>query len=589
MAKFFRSLLFTVLGSIFTSLFIILIVFIVIASIASSNEKHVKIKENTLLTIDLNKVVKDRTIFNPLSELVGDSPFKESAIGLNLILKNIEKASKDENINGIYLECGSPLTGYATLSEIRDALVKFKESGKFITAFAPDYSQKGYYVASVANDIFMPPHGMLDFKGLSAQRTFFKGALEKLGVEVQIFKHGKFKSAVEPFILDKMSDPAKEQTIAYTSSIWNNVVNDISSTKNISIEELNRLADEGTMFKSNETFVESGLLSGLKYKDEVIAKLKEQTNTKESDDIEQVTLTDYDYVYLPKETKGLIKDKIAVIYAEGEIDGSDDNGIQSEDLSKTIRKARKDSSIKAVVLRINSPGGSGSGSDIIWREVKLCKETKPVIVSMGDVAASGGYYIACAADTIVANPTTITGSIGVFGMIPNTQKLMNQKLGITFDGVKTNKFSDLPSITRPFTNDEKEIFQTYVNEFYKVFIGRCADGRSTTKDKIDEIGQGRVWSGENATNINLVDVMGGLNTAIEIAKQKAGLETYRIKEMPEIELSPLEQVLKDMQTETKAYVAKTFLGINLKEVELINKIKEIEPIQARLPYDIEIN
>ncbi len=588
MAKFFRSLLFTVLGSIFTSLFIVLIVFIVIASIASSSEKQVKIKENTLLTLDLDKVIKDRTVSDPLTELMGESPFGEDAIGLNVILKNIEKASKDENINGIYLQCGNPVTGYASLSEIRTALIKFKESGKFITAFAPDYSQKGYYIASVADEIYLPPHGMLDFKGLSAQRTFFKGALEKLGVEVQIFKHGKFKSAVEPFILDKMSAPAKEQTIAYTSSIWNNVINDISATKNISIEQLNKLADEGTMFKSNETFVEAGILSGLIYKDQVIAKLKEQTNTEESDDIEQVTLTDYDYVYLPKETKGLIKDKIAVIYAEGEIDGSDDNGIQSENLSKTIRKARKDSSIKAVVLRINSPGGSGSGSDIIWREVKLCKETKPVIVSMGDVAASGGYYIACAADTIVANPSTITGSIGVFGMIPNTQKLMNQKLGITFDGVKTNKFSDLPSITRPFTNDEKEIFQTYVNEFYKVFIGRCADGRSTTTDKIDEIGQGRVWSGENATNINLVDVMGGLNTAIEIAKEKAGLETYRIKEMPE-KLSPLQEIFKDMKSEARAYAAKTFLGINLKEVELINKIKEIEPIQARLPYDIEIN
>ncbi len=588
MAKFFKSLLFTVLGSIFTAIFIILISVLIIAGIASSSEKQVKIKENTLLTINVNKVIKDRTVTDPLTEILGESPFGNPEIGLNKILKNIEKASRDENINGIYLECGNPVTGYANLSEIRNALLKFKESGKFITAFAPDYSQKGYYLASVANKTYIPPHGMLDFKGLNAQRTFFKGALEKLGVEVQIFKHGKFKSAVEPFILDKMSDPAKEQTIAYTSSIWNNVVNDIADSRKLSSAELNQLADNGTMFLSNKLFVEAGLLDGLKYKDEVIAELKGQTSTKESDDIEQVTIEDYDYVYLPKETKGLIKDKIAVIYAEGEIDGTSDEGIKSDDLSKTIRKARRDSSIKAVVLRINSPGGSGSGSDIIWREVKLCQQTKPVIVSMGNVAASGGYYIACAADTIVANPTTITGSIGVFGMIPNAKKLMNQKLGITFDGVKTNKFADVPNITRPFTKDEKEIFQNYVNNFYEVFIGRCADGRNTSTDKIDEIGQGRVWSGENATSINLVDVMGGINTAIEIAKEKAGLDTYRIKEMPE-KLSPIEEIFKDMKSEAKAYAAKAFLGINLKEIEIINKIKDIEPLQARMPYDIEMN
>ncbi len=589
MAKFFRSLLFTVLGSIFTALFILLIFFMVIAGITSSNKKQVKLKQNTLLTINLNKVIKDRTVFNPLEELVGDSPFKESAIGLNQILKNIEKASKDENINGIFLECGSPATGYATLSEIRNALIKFKESGKFITAFSPDYSQKGYYLASVANNIYLPPQGMLELKGLNSQRTYYKGALEKLGIEVQIFKHGKFKSAVEPFILDKMSEPAKEQTIAYTSSIWENVVNDIAETRSISSDKINEIADNGTMFLNNQLFVDAGLLNGLKYKDEVIAELKEVTITKESDDIEQVSLSEYDYVYLPKETKGLIKNKIAVIYAEGEIDGTSDDGIKSDDLSKTIRKARRDSSIKAVVLRINSPGGSGSGSDIIWREVKLCQKTKPVIVSMGDVAASGGYYIACAADTIVATPTTITGSIGVFGMIPNTKKLMNKTLGITFDGVKTNKFSDVPNITRPFTSDEKDIFQNYVNKFYQVFIGRCAEGRNTTTDKIDKIGQGRVWSGENATNINLVDVMGGLNTAIEIAKEKAGLDTYRIKEMPEIELTPFEQVIKDMSAEAKAYAAKAFLGVNLDEIEFLNKIKEIEPIQARMPYNIEIN
>ena len=588
MAKFFKSLLLTIVGSIFTALFIVLLIFLIISGIASSSEKHVKIKENTLLTIDLNKVIKDRAVSDPLTELLGESPFGEPELGLNKILKNIEKASKDKNINGIYLECGSPMAGYATLGEIREALKSFKDSGKFVTAYAPSYSQKGYYVASVANEVYMPAQGSLDFKGISSQRTFFKGTLEKLGIEIQIFKYGKYKSAVEPFILNKMSDPAKEQTIAYTSSIWNNVAKDISASKGLSVDKLNQIADNGSMFVNSQLYLEAGLLSGIKYKDEVIEKLKEKTGTQEDDDIEQVTLSDYDYVYIPKETKGLIKDKIAVIYAEGDIDGTDDDGIKSEELSKTIRKARRDKSIKAVVLRVNSPGGSALGSDIIGREIDLCKKAKPVIVSMGDLAASGGYWISCTADTIVANPTTITGSIGVFGMIPNTKKLMNQKLGITFDGVKTNKFSDMPTITRPFNEDEKAIIQSSINSIYESFINRCAEGRSTTDEKIDEIGQGRVWSGENAMDINLVDVMGGLKTAIEIAREKAGLETYRIKELPE-KLSPLEELFKDMKTETKAYITESFLGINYKELEIINKVKSIEPIQARLPYSININ
>ncbi len=587
MAKFFKSLLLTVVGSIVTALFIILIFFLVIASIASSGEKEVKIEKGTLLTIDLNKVIKDRGVDDPLADVLGDSPFSQPQLGLNDVVNNINKASRDKDIEGIYLECGNPLTGYATLSEIREALIAFKDSGKFIYAYAPMYSQKGYYLASAASKVYLPPHGMIEFKGLSSQRTFYKGALEKLGVEMQIFKHGKFKSAVEPFILDHMSDPSKEQTITYVNSIWNGIVSGISESRGISSEKINSLADNGGMFTSNEVFVEGNILDGLKYKDEVIAELKELTGTEEEDDIEQVELKDYKLVYVPGQTKGLVKDKIAVIYAEGEIDGTSAEGIKSEELSKTIRDARRDKSIKAVVLRVNSPGGSGSGSDIIWREVKLCKQVKPVIVSMGDLAASGGYYIACIADTIVANPMTLTGSIGVFGMMPNVKPVAN-KWGFTFDGVKTNKFADVPSLTRPFTTDEKALFQGYVDRFYDVFQGRCADGRGTTKQAIDEIGQGRVWSGENAIGIDLVDVMGGLQTAIRIAKEKAGLDSYRIKEMPE-KLSPIDEILKGMRNEAKAFMVESFLGINYEHVEQMNKLKEIHPIQARLPYELELN
>ncbi|SMO50880.1 protease-4 [Saccharicrinis carchari] len=587
MAKFFKSLLLTILGSFVTALFIVLLFVGVIASLVASGEKEVNIKEGTLLTINLDKIIKDRGIDDPFAELLGETPFASSQIGLNDVLANIKKAQRDKNILGIYLECGNPITGYATLNEIREALVTFKDSGKFIYAYAPMYSQKGYYLASAATKLYMPPQGMLDFKGLSSERTFYKGALEKLGVEMQIFKHGKFKSAVEPFILDHMSDPAKEQTITYVNSIWNHIVSGISQARGISAGEINNIANSGGMFLSNDIFVEGNMLDGLKYKDEVISELKALTNTDEDKDIEQVNLANYKSVYVSDGHKGLVKDKIAVIYAEGEIDGMDDEGIKSEKLSKTIRDARRDETIKAVVLRVNSPGGSGAGSDIIWREVQLCKEVKPVIVSMGDLAASGGYYIACVADTIVANPVTLTGSIGVFGMMPNIKPLAN-KWGFTFDGVKTNKYADMPAITRPLNDDEGALFQSSVERFYDVFLKRCAEGRNTTKQSIDEIGQGRVWSGENAIEHQLVDVMGGLETAVQIAREKAGLEKYRIKEMPE-KLSPIEEMFKGMKSEAKAYITESFLGVGYEHFEQLNRLKEVDPIQARLPYELQIN
>ncbi len=588
MGKFFKGLLYTLLGSFFTAVFLIIGGVILIAALVSGGEKEVKVKNNSVLTIDLDKVIVERVANDPLSNLLGDSPFSESKLGLNEILKNIKKAKRDDKIVGIYLQSGSPQTGYATAGEIRNALEDFKSSGKFIVAFDPDYSQKGYYIASVANKTYMPPNGMMYFKGISAQRTFYKGALDKLGLEMQIFKHGKFKSAVEPFMLEEMSEPSKEQTLVYTNSIWGQITEAVSESKGISVDSLNLLADQLVGFGGNTKIESVGLLDGLRYKDEVIAELKSLTSTADDKDINQVKLEDYSMVYVAGGKESFSKNEIAVIYAEGEIDGTSDGGINSDKLSKTIREARNDESIKAVVLRVNSPGGSGSGSDIIWREVSLCRDVKPVIVSMGDYAASGGYYISCCADTIVANPNTLTGSIGVFGMLPNTKEFFNDKLKVTFDGVTTNKHADFPNVTRPLTSFEKDVFQNYIEDFYKIFISRCADGRHTTTENIDEIGQGRVWTGENAVDKNLVDVLGGIDVAVNIAREKAGIEDYRVREMPEL-LSPLEEMLKDMKTETKAFFSESFFGINYKEVELINKVRNIEPIQARLPYDISIN
>ncbi len=586
MLKFLRRLLFSVIGAFFTALFIVLISAIVIASVLSSSEKSIEVKKNTVFVLDLNKQIAERAPSDPLAEFLGESPFADTKLGLNKILKNIKKASRDENIVGIYLKAGYPAAGMATLAEIRNALKAFQDSGKFVYSFADSYSQKGYFLSSVAKNVYLVPQGAIDFKGLSSQKIFFKGALEKLGVEMQIFKHGKFKSAVEPFMYDKMSEPSKKQTETYLSSIWTYIKNDISASRNISSAELDLLANNKELFYNTQLLVDKHLVDGLWYKDQVIDELKKVTKTELKDDLETVSLGDYNGVAVAKKSKGLLRDKIAVIYAEGGIDDGED-GINSEDLSQTIREARRDSSIKAVVLRVNSPGGSGLGSDIIWREVSLCKQVKPVIVSMGDLAASGGYYISCCADAIVASPVTLTGSIGVFGMIPNAQKLFNQKLGITFDGVKTNKYADMMTIAKPLNADEKAIIQTSVESFYKVFISRCAEGRNTTTAAIDEIGQGRVWSGENALGIHLVDRLGGIDDAIALAQEKAGLEDYKIKEMPE-ELSPIEEMLKGMKTQVKTFAAETFLGVNYQEVELMKQIKAIQPIQARLPYQIDI-
>ncbi len=586
MKQFFKFFLAVVLGGLVTVFLIFMLMFGMIAGIASfaGSDNDVKIKDNTILVIDIDGPVVERSTNDPFQEALSAMQQKPSAIGLNDILKDIKKAKDDDDIKGIYIEPGTIGAGYATLEEIRNAILDFKKSGKFVVSFAPAYSQRAYYLASVADKIYLNPGGLLEFKGLFSQHSFYKGTLDKLGIDMQIVKHGKFKSAVEPFIRENMSEPAKLQTEKYVGSIWDHILTKIGESRNLSKEDLETLADEMPMFKGQEYLVEKGLIDGLKYKDEVIAELKERTRTDEKDDLNSIGLKKYTKVYVPGKHHGFVKDKIAIIYAEGDIDGFSDEGIDSEELSKTIRKARRDSSIKAIVFRVNSPGGSALGSEVIWREVKLAKEAKPVVVSMGDLAASGGYYISCAADKIMAQPVTITGSIGIFGMIPNTQGLM-KKIGITFDGVKTNKFADMPSTVRPLTKEERGLMQGYIEMGYKMFITRCADGRKTTTEKIDEVGQGRVWSGENAININLVDTLGGIGDAIEAAKKMAGLEKYRIVELPKIE-EPFEKFIKELTGNARMFIGKSIMGDEYKYLETIQNLKNGYQIQARLPYDI---
>ncbi|WP_439182999.1 signal peptide peptidase SppA [Carboxylicivirga taeanensis] len=585
MVKFFKYMFATFAGGIVAAFTLLIILFAMLSAIAAFGEKDTKINEKTVLLLKLNGPILDRITEDPFADALASLTGEPIPDGLNRLLKNIEKAQRDENISGIVLESGRLTAGHATIEEIRNALIDFKTSGKFIYSFAPAYTQKAYYLASVADKVYLNPSGVLELKGMYSERTFFKKALEKVGVEMQVFKHGKFKSAVEPFLLDEMSESARLQTEVYINSMWDHVKAGIAEARGLSPEQISDFADQMLAFQSDEVVLASGLIDGFKYKDEVIEELKEVVGIDEDEDLDAVTNSRYAKVVVP-DGKGFIRQKIAVIYAEGDIDMSATEGIVSEKLSRTICKARRDSSIKAIVLRVNSPGGSALGSEIIWREVKLAQETKPVIVSMGNFAASGGYYISCAAEKIVANPTTLTGSIGIFGMIPNVEELTN-KLGVSFDVVKTNKFADMPSFTRPFRKEEKELLQAYIVKGYDTFIGRCAEGRETTKEDIDEIGQGRVWSGINAVDIDLVDELGGLNRAIELAKEAAELEEFRLVELPEVE-DPVQQFMKELTGEARMFVGKSLLGSEYKYFQTLENLKNGPQIQARIPYNLEI-
>jgi protease IV len=587
MNKFFKYFFVIILSSLVSSLFFIGGILMLISIVASSSGKEIKVENNSILHLDFKGQIVERTSEDPLTIVLSELSGTSSQIGLNNVLKSIKKATDDDRIKGIYLEAGMINTGYASIEEIRNALLEFKESGKFIYSFAPVYTQKAYYLASVADKIYLNPTGLLEFKGLSSTSVFFKGSLEKLGIEMQVFKYGEYKSAVEPFLLESMSEASRQQTETYLNSIWNHVLTQISISRGIDKGELNKTADLLPMFREDSVILNSGLIDGFRYKDEVIDELKLLTDTKPKDDIKAINLSSYSQVYVAGKKKGLEKNKIAIIYAQGEIDGGSSDGINSEDLSRTIRQARRDSTIKAIVLRINSPGGSGMGSEIIWREVKLARETKPFIVSMGDLAASGGYYIACEADTILAHPSTLTGSIGVFGLIPNTQGML-KKLGVTTDRVKTNKMADMPSLDRAFTSEEKELMQAYIERFYDVFLKRCADGRDTTKEQIAMVGEGRVWSGENAINNKLIDKLGGINDAVKIAANMANIETYRIVELPEM-LSPIEQMMKNFGGDASARIGAIIFGDDFKIVKTINNLKTAYPIQTRMPFDISIN
>lgn len=588
MRQFLKFTLASIIGVMIAGLLLLFITIGIFSAMVSVSDQPAQIADNCVLLLKFDHQIVDRARKNPFEDFDFGMFKSNKTVGLNDILDCIRKAGTDDNIKGIYLNPMDIQAGMASVEEIRTALKEFKKSGKFIYAYGDFLTQKAYYLATIADTLVLNPQGSVDFRGLGGERSFFKKALEKLGVEMQIVRHGKFKSAVEPFLLEKMSAENRLQTETYLKSIWNEMLTDISASRKLGIDELNGIADLVATFRKADFAKEKNLVDRLKYKDQVIDDLKKLTGTSEKDDVNAVDL--YKYIKVPEQRaqKGLARKKIAVIYASGAIDsGTSDDDIKSEDLSRTIREARRDSSIKAIVLRINSPGGSAFGSEVIWREVKLAAETKPVIASMGDVAASGGYYIAAAADTIMADRTTITGSIGIFGMIPNVQKLMTDKLGITNDVAMTNEHSDMISLTRPMSTFERELMQQTIEDGYDTFISRVAEGRKMQKTEVDEIGQGRVWAATNAKEIRLIDVYGGLTDAIELAKKMAKLDDYRIVNLPKLK-DPFEELMKEFSGSAKAGFMKDEMGENYKYYEQLRGILSQKGIQARMPYDIEI-
>ncbi|WP_367327610.1 signal peptide peptidase SppA [Lentimicrobium sp.] len=588
MKQFFKFMLASMAGFFLTMIVLFFFFAILVASLMTFTKKdEVVIKPKTVLHLTLNEAIPERSMASPFS-FSETKLFNTSDVpGLLETTDLLKRASEDENISGILLDLSNIESGMATMEEIRNALLKFKESGKFVIAYGEVYSQKAYYMATTADIICLNPEGALDFRGMAGELVFIKGLLSKLDINPQIIRHGKYKSAIEPLISDRMSEANKEQTLAYMNSLWMHISDGISKTRNIDPAELQMIADS-LKIQTPEDALNYHFVDQVIYKDQLIELLKEKLEIGENDKIEMMKLERYKDA--PAKTfKKRAKEKIAVIYAVGSIgDGEgNDESIGSERISKAIRKARTDSTVKAIVFRVNSPGGSALASDVILREIKLARDEKPVVVSMGDYAASGGYYIACAADTILANPTTLTGSIGVFGVIPDFSKFFSNKLGVTFDVVKTNDHADYISVTRPLSPYEEKVITNDVERIYKVFVNHVSEGRSMPEALVDSLGQGRVWSGTDGVKTGLVDLTGGLQDAIDIAATMAKLEDYRITSLPE-QKDPFTQIMEELTGNPSESRLKKELGQLYPYMKELQSLSGMKGVQARLPFILNI-
>lgn len=574
----------TIVGLLITGLALsVLGLITIIGILSSSSDTSTPVGKQSVFVLDLAGDIQERYTPSPLDQLLGE----DIAIhGLDNILSSIRKAKHNQDIKGIYLNAEAFSCQPASLQAIRRELIDFKKSGKFIVAYAGTYSQSTYYLASVADKIALNPSGNICWHGLSGQTVFFKGLLDKLGIEMQVFRVGTYKAAVEPFVSTEMSAANREQTLAFTNSIWDGIVRDVSASRHIPADKLNALADRNMEYSSTEECVKQGLADTLMYKDQMLDYLKNLCH--HSKDQKLNTLSLEDMINLRQDnTSEKSQNIIAVYYAFGEIDGSpsynSEEGINSENVIRDLRNLRNDKNIKAVILRVNSPGGSAYGSEQIWREITLLKSQKPVIVSMGDYAASGGYYISCAADWIVAEPATLTGSIGIFGMVPNAEKLLSDKLGLKFDGVKTNRLADMGQFNRPFNAEEKALMQQTVDRGYRLFIQRCADGRHLNLNDLEKIAEGRVWTGEMAKEIKLVDQLGGLDTAIKEATRRAGIKHYTIVSYP----AKSNMITTLLQASTERYIL-THLSMDPgpweQSLRFLQHIGKADRLQARIPF-----
>ena len=585
MKDFFKYTFASMLGIVLASIVLGILGIVTLVGMVASSDTETVVKENSVFMLNLEGTLAERVQENPLNTIMGED-YQE--YGLDDILTSIQKAKDNENIKGIYLQAGAMEASCASLEEIRNALKSFKESGKFIVAYGDGYTQGMYYLASVADKVIVNPQGSIAWQGLVSQTVFFKDLLKKIGVEMEIFKVGTYKSAVEPFIATEMSDANREQITAFMNSTWKRLLEDVSASRGISEDDLNKCADDCMMLSPAETYIAKGLADTLLYKDGVLDYLKTLTGCEADETLRTLSLDDMKNVKrnVPLDKSGNI---IAVYYAFGEIDGgtSTEEGINSTKVIRDLRKLREDEAVKAVVLRVNSPGGSAYGSEQIWREVTLLKEEKPVIVSMGDYAASGGYYISCAANCIVADPTTLTGSIGIFGMFPQLENLLTDKLGLHFETVKTNRFADMGNMTRSFNDAEKAVMQNYINNGYKLFVQRCADGRGMSVEAIEKIAEGRVWTGSTAKELGLVDELGGLDKALEIAAQKAGVENYSVINYPEKDNFISTLLDEEKKDYIEGQMAET-LGEYYDYAKFIRNIKNADRIQARMPFDLQI-
>ena len=547
---------------------------------AFSSDVEVAVPTNAVLVIDLNDNFTEKEVSDPFTELMnpgtGKIPSLTSVIGL------IQHAKKDSNIKGIYIKCQQNSNGYASSEELRKALVDFKKSNKFIFAYGETISQKGYWVGNVANQIYTHPQGGLEFSGFSLETVFLKGMLDKLDVEMQVFYAGKFKSATEPFRYTKMSDANKQQTGVWLNGLYDHFIDAVASARQIAPEKLKAMANEAKI-QSAQDALSNGLVDGLIYDDQLKKMIAKKLKGVKENDIPFVSVKEY-AKSVP--LRGTGAGKIAVVYADGDIVmGKGVKGsIASDDFRMLLQKIRADESIDALVLRVNSPGGSALASDIIWRELELIKGKIPVIVSMGDVAASGGYYIASGADSIYADANTITGSIGVFTVIPNISGFMNNKLGISFDGVKTAPYADAPSATRPLNMMEQKMLQSGVDSIYHTFKSRVAKGRKKSMDYVDSIAQGRVWLGSDAINVGLVDRIGTLNDALASAAKMAKLKGYSIKQYPESK-SFIEDLIEDYKDFVKVKSIESEIGAS--QWQILQNLKTVQQMvgapQARMP------